>query len=301
MRTPFSLRAAEMGLNVEEAHKSLYSYSDQYSEVVYRQLFTAVSDRSNHSTDGISTPLLAVYTRPAENTDFRYVGYVSDMYQFIGNDVLCQKIRDSIQSVGTPILTENVIMTFDHTRMRNEIIIQSSQTHPRAGDVFPVMVINNSYNGTHAATIAFGIAMDYNNSRTVFAFSLGEMRQVHIQSSSTEMSSAISSYMQSFSENITGLITQNFDVQVTEDSMMSLLELIESYGKKRRDKISAILQELQPAEAGLPSAWQVFLAIVRYSSFEPNLNIKRLLENAAESVLVIPQRMNEVLERLQTS
>jgi hypothetical protein len=291
-----------MGLNIEEARKSLYSYSDQYSEVVYRQLFTAEHENSEHGTDGLSVPLLAVYTRPASNTDFRYVGYVSDMYQFIGNDVLCQKIRESIQSVGTPILTENVIMTFDHTRMRNEIIIQSSQNHPQAGDVFPVMVINNSYNGTHAATIAFGIAMDYNNnSRTVFAFSLGEMRQVHIQSSSTEMSSAISSYMQSFSENITGLISQNFDNPVTEDSMMSLLELIESYGKKRKDAITAILQELQPAEAGLPSAWQVFLSIVRYSSFEPNLNIKRLLENAAESVLVIPQRMNEVLERLQTS
>jgi len=54
-------------------------------------------------------------------------------------------------------------------------------------------------------------------------------------------------------------------------------------------------------EVQLPSAWHMFLAIVRYSSFEPNINIKRMLENAAESVLVIPTRMYGVLERLQSS
>ena len=60
----------------------------------------------------------------------------------------------------------------------------------------------------------------------------------------------------------------------------------------------------QPEDDGpprLPSAWQVFLAIARYSSLEPNLNAKRLLENAAESVLVIPPRMYEVLDQLQSS
>jgi len=82
--------------------------------------------------------------------------------------------------------------------------------------------------------------------------------------------------------------------------MLAVLDVIEQYGKKRRDAISALLEEIQPG-GGLPSAWQIFLAIVRYSSFEQNLNVKRLLENAAESVLVIPARMNEVLERLQTS
>ena len=304
MREPFAQRAQEMGLTVIGAHKGLFTYEDQYSQLAYRQLYTGfinVNEEDRHPTDGSPTPLIAIYTRPASNVDFKYVGYVSDFYQFIGNDVLCQRVRDSVQSVGIPIMTENAIMSWDHTRMRNEIIIQSSQNHAQAGDVLPVMVVNNSYNGTRAATIAFGLAMEYNNNRTVFAFSLGEMRQVHIQSATTEMRSAVTSYMQVFSENIADMITESFNSRVTEEDMMALLDVIDQYGRKRRDAISTLLAEIQPAEAGLPSAWQIFLAIVRYSSFEPNLNMKRLLENAAESVLVIPRRMHEVLDELQTS
>jgi len=301
MREPFAQRAQEMGLTTIGAHKGLYTYADMYSEVVYRQLFTGminVSERERHPTDGMPTPLIAIYTRPTADVDFEYAGYVSDIYQFIGNEVLCNSVRDSIQQVGLPIVRENPIMTWDHTRLRNEIIIQSSQQHPQAGDVLPVMVVNNSYNGTRAASIAFGISMEYNNDRTIFAFSLGELRQVHIQNATTEMRSTITSYMNVFTENITDMITQSFNNQVTEDEMLGVLDVIEKYGKKRRDAISTLLEELQPADAGLPSSWQIFLAIVRYSSFEPNLNMKRMLENAAESVLVIPRRMYEVLEQL---
>jgi hypothetical protein len=301
MREPFAQRAQEMGLTVIGAHKGLFTYSDMYSEIAYRQLYTGfinISEDERHPTDGTPVPIISIFTRPTADVDFNYVGYVSDFYQFIGNETLMNRVRQSIQSVGIPIVTENPIMSWDHTRMRNEIIIQSSQQHPQAGDVLPVMVVNNSYNGTRAATVAFGLAMEYNNDRTIFAFSLGELRQVHIQSSTTEMRSAITSYMGVFTDNITDMITQSFNNQVTENEMLAVLDVIEKYGNKRRDAISALLEEIQPAEAGLPSSWQIFLAIVRYSSFEPNLNIKRLLENAAESVLVIPPRMYDVLEQI---
>ena len=304
MREPFAMRAYDMGLQAIGAHKGLYTYSDQYSQIAYRQLFTGminVSEEDRHPTDGVPVPIIGIFTRPTEDVDFEYVGYVSDFYQFIGNDVLCEQVRNSITSVGLPIVTENPIMSYDLTRLRNEIIIQSSHTHAQAGDILPVMVVNNSYNGTRAASISFGLAMEYNSDRTIFAFSLGKIRQVHIQNSQTEMRSHVTSYMNAFSENIGDLITNSFNNQVTEEEMLSVLDVIEKYGKKRRDAISTLLEEIQPAEAGLPSSWQIFLAIVRYSSLEPNLNIKRLLENAAESVLVIPQRMYEVLDELQSS
>jgi len=304
MREPFAQRAQEMGLTVIGAHKGLFTYEDQYSQIAYRQLYTGminVSEEERHPTDGFPTPLIAIYTRPTADVDFQYVGYVSNFYQFIGNNVLCQRVRDSVGAVGMPIMTESTIMSWDNTRMRNEIIIQSSQNHAQAGDILPVMVVNNSYNGTRAATVAFGLAMEYNNNRTIFAFSLGEMRQVHIESSTTEMRAAITSYMQVFSENISEMITGSFNSTVSEDDMLAVLDVIDNYGRKRRDAISTLLAEIQPAEAGLPSAWQIFLAIVRYSSFEQNLNMKRLLENAAESVLVIPRRMYEVLDQLQSS
>lgn len=305
MTEPFAQRAQDMGLDTTLAYKGLLKYADRYSEVVYRQL-TSIShpeDPDEHSTDGIIVPIIGIFTKAPDETDYKYVGYVSDLYKFIGNEILNQRIRDSILAVGMPIVTENTILTYDYTRMRNEIIIQSGQQVRNVGDVLPVMIVHNSYNGTRAASIAFGIATQYNQQRIIFAFRLGEIRQVHVASSTTNISSAINEYIGVFNENITDMISSSFTSQLSENDMLGVLDVIEEgFGKKRREAVSALLDEIQgQSENQLPTAWQMFLAIVRYSSFESNLNVKRLMENAAESVLVIPPRMLEVLERLQSS
>ena len=296
MTTTFAERAADMGLDANPI-KGMYSYADQYSEVVYRDLGTRLLN-GDHPTDGLDSPLMGIFIKAVDWVDYRYVGYVSKLYKFIGNDVLNQRIRENILSVGMPIMTENTIFTYDHTRMRNEIIIQNGQQVPNAGDVLPVMIVNNSYNGTRAASVAFGISMDYRQNRVTFGFGLGELRQVHIASSNTSVSSAINSFIGVFTDNIADMITQSFSSRLSEEEMLGVLDVIEGFGKKRREAVSALLDEIQQNDA-LPSAWQMFLAIVRYSSFEPNLNIKRMMENAAESVLVIPPRMYDVLERLE--
>ena len=304
--TTFAERAAEMGLDISLGYKGLFKYEDRYSEIIYRQLasqFINTDDPNLNPTDGVEIPLIGIFTKVPEWTDYKYAGHVSNPYKFIGNDVLNQRIRDSILEVGMPIMTENTIFAYDHTRMRNEIIIQNGQAVPNAGDILPVMIVNNSYNGTRAASIAFGISMDYRQNRVVFGFGLGEMRQVHIASSNTSMTSAINSYIGVFTENITDMIGRSFSSRLTEDEMLGVLDVIEGFGKKRREAVSALLDDIQQRESGngLPTAWQMFLAVVRYSSFEPNLNVKRLMENAAESVLVIPTRMYDVLERLEDS
>jgi len=302
-----------MGLDTTHSFKGLYSYADRYGEVVYRELHPICpidQERSwEHPTDEIKSPLLGIYAKGSSEEEFVYSGYVSELYKFIGNDVVNQRIRDAIQSVGMPILEENTILWDSFCRMRNEVVLQSSQSTPEAGDVLPVMIVNNSYNGTRAATLGFGMAFDNIGrqvGRTIFGFSLGEMRQVHVESSTTQLSTAVGSYMQVFNESILDMITMSFESTLNEDEMLSVLDIIEGIGKKRKEKIASILNELNPpAQEGatppLPSAWQVFLAIARYSSLEPNLNSKRLLENAAESVLVIPPRMYDVLETLQSS
>jgi hypothetical protein len=302
MRCPFRERAIIMGLEANE-DKGLYNYSDRYGEVVYRQLKTSPSEENSvHETDELTVPLMAIYTKPTNNLGYRYCGYVSELYQFIGNDILNQQIREAIQEVGAPILEENTILSFDLTSMRNEIIIRSSQNVADVGDILPVMVINNSYDGTKAASISFGISTFVSSNRIVFSFKLGEMRQIHLVNANTQMTSVISSYLAVFSNNIADLVRQNFQSRLTEDQMLGSLDLIERIGKKRRDEISKLLQEIMPTQEGqtpqLPTAWQMFLAIARYSSLEPNLNTKRLLENAAESVLVIPTRMYNVLAQL---
>jgi len=302
-RQRFDERAATMGLDTSRCDKGLYKYVDRYGEVVYRQVIThppsILDEGEQHPTDSVELPMLAIFTKAPQWTDYQYVGCVSQLYKFIGNDVVNQRIRESITSVGMPIMIENAIMSADYTRMRNEIFIQSSQQIANVGDIIPVMVVNNSYNGTRAASLSFGLSTMYKGNRLVFSFSLGEIRQVHIVSSNTSMTSAMTSYMQVFTENITDMITQSFSNQLSESDMLGVLDVIEEYGKKKRDAISEILKEIQAASnSPLPSSWQMFLAIIRYSSFEENLNTKKLLENAAESVLVIPGRMLEVLKRL---
>jgi hypothetical protein len=255
-----------------------------------------------HPTDNTEMPIIALFTKAPGSDQYTYCGTVSDFYQFMGNDVLNERIRSAVQEVGMPVMTENCILSYDLTRMRNELIIQSFQHVPNADDVLPVMIVQNSYNGTKAASLSFGIATYVNYERVIFGFSLGEIRQVHIVNSNTEMASAINSYMGVFTESIADMISRSFVSALSEQEMLGVLDVIEGFGKKRREEVSTLLDELQSASGNrLPTAWQMFLAIVRYSSFEPNLNMKRMMENAAESVLIIPPRMFNVLERLQDS
>jgi hypothetical protein len=293
---PFSERAQDMGLDISRADRGLFSYQDRYGEVVYRQLFTLSGAEGRHPTDGQEIPYLAIFTRPPAGEDFLYCGYISNAYKFVGNDAICTPIRESISNTGTPILREHTIFSDDMAMFRDEIIIQSSVNTPTVGDIMPVMIINNSYNGNKAASLSFGLATldreltDY----VTFAFKLGSMRMVHIESSQTSLSTAVTDYVQTFRENITQLITDSLSKRLSEEEMLATLDLVEGLGKRRREIISDNLPETV-------TAWGMFMAIVRYSSFEANLNMKSMLENIAQSVLVIPARMMDVLDQLESA
>jgi len=301
--TPFSERATQMGLDATGAYKGLFTYQDQYCEVVYRQLSPIAThgdgENPDHPTDDMVTPMIAIYTKAPDAVGYQYCGYVSNMYKFVGNDALNERIRSSVVAVGLPVLRETALFTSDYTRMRNEIVIHSSRQAMEGGDVMPVMIVNNSYNGTRAASLAFGLATSYGDERLTFSFSLGEIRQVHIETSTTSLATAVSTYMEVFSGDILDMISGSFQKQVGEDEMMTLLELLnETFGKRRAERISELIGDVKGTQQK-PTAWQVFLAIIRYTSFEPNLNIKRMMENIAESVLIIPARMHGVLKRLE--
>jgi hypothetical protein len=294
---PFTQRAQEMGLDITKAYKGMYSYRDRFSEVVYRQFVTDTSPGNpadkEDPTDNLQIPYLGVYVRDLDHENYEYAGYVSNMYKFVGNQNLTQPILNSIVNTGNPLMKETVFFSPNKAQFRDEMIISSGVKSPVVGDVMPVMIISNSYNGTKAATVSFGLSTLQHVSYVTFAFNLGQIRMVHIESAETSMTSAVSEYVDTFKLNITDLISNSMRKHLNEDEMFATLDLIEGLGKRRREIISADL----PRSV---TAWGMFMAIVRYSSFEPNLNIKVMLENIAQSVLVIPTRMYDVLERLQS-
>ncbi|MGD2072241.1 MAG: hypothetical protein PVG65_01985 [Candidatus Thorarchaeota archaeon] len=303
----FEERAVEMGLQID-AQKGIYSYNDKFGSVLYRKLktFKDPEKQISHETDNFEIPALAVFTKPPTQTEdgYMYCGLVSRIYKFVGNEVLNNLIKKSISDVGLPIIKENTILSWKRTYMRNELTIRNGVTSPKYGDILPVMVIKNTYDGTGAQSIRFGLNMSYDGKPVTFAFTLGEMRQIHVAGASTVVKSAVGDYVQGFTENILDMINQSFNNKISEDELFSVLDVVENLGKKRREEVVKILQEMMPkVQEGqpvpLPSAWQVFLAIVRYSSLEPNLNVKSLLEDAAQSVLVIPTKMLEMLKKLE--
>jgi hypothetical protein len=310
--TPFVERAQEMGLNDSASYKGLYTYEDRYGKIAYRVLMGKPREHADpipqHPTDGAETPLIGIWTALPSSDNYQYIGHVSQIYKFLGNAVLIDRLYNSLQSVGTPVLRVSTHLAADLSALREEVVLQSSQSSPQAGDIRPVMIASNSYNGQRAATVGFGISVDGGEiiGDTIFGFSMGEMRMVHIASSTTRLTSGINRYMEVFNEHILNMIDMSFNTQITEEQMFATLDIIEKYGKRRRNKISEILTELQPAvrqgeTPPLPSVWNVFLAISRYCALEPNLNMRRMLENIAESVLVVPTRMMEVLSQLQRS
>jgi len=302
----FEDRATEMGLtcNVE---KGIYSYMDTHGRIMYRtnqtKFIPSIEDPPTE-TDGFQIPYLSLFTkRNGDDNHWQYCGIVSNIYKFVGNEVLNDRVRQSILGIGLPIIRENTIISYDLSRMRNEIVIQNGVNNLQYGDILPVMIINNSYDGSKAQSIQFGLSMNYNDEVLSFAFKLGEMKQIHITGAATTLSSDVGEYMEVFTGNILDMINASFNHRLTEEQLFMTLDVVGEIGKKRREGVSKLLTELAPevpdgATPPLPTAWQVFLAVTRYSSFEPNLNAKSLLENAAESVLVIPVRMMDVLEKI---
>lgn len=302
----FEDRALDMGLVYNPTRKEYY-YGDPFSRVLYKELQTTppnpvLSDRPDNETDGYDPGLLAVFTKPPTDENdpkWKYVGYVSRLYKFIGNEQFTNTVKESVTEVGMPIIRERPILSWKMSQFRNEMTIQNGVNAPEHGDVFPAMIVKNTYDGNGAQALQFGLVTNDSDYFNVFGFSLGEMKQIHVAGASTVISANVENYVQAFSASITEMITESFHRELTEQQMFSLLDIVENIGKKRREEISKTIVEMTGGEGVMPSAWQVFLAITRYSSLEPNLNAKSLLENAAESVLVIPPRMIEVLERIQ--
>ena len=293
----FAERAENMGLTNHE-HGCFY-YGDVHAEVLYRSLKTV---NGAEMMDDYEVPYLAIFTKETGimNQDWRYCGVISDSYKFEGNEVINEAIRSSINEIGTPILREDTILNYERTQMHHNIIIQNSRNIPEFGDIYPQITVTNSYSGGRAKCITFGLNMnEASGSNVSFGFrtKLGELRQVHHEGHATTMAAPIGGYVTAFTENITDLFQQNYNNQLTDDDMLQTLELIEKVGKKRRGEISTMIEEAT-LHRGNRTSWQMFLALTKFSTAEQNLNAKRIIEDIAERVLIVPEQLLTTMARV---
>jgi len=291
-RITFADRAVDMGLAVLPG--GTFHYADEFSEIAYKKVATL--DGSG-IVDNFELSHLAIFTKEAgAEQDWKYQNYVSDAYKFLGNATLINQIKESIQAVGDAELIERSFMDPSHTKIRHEIVISNPSTIDQVGTVYPMLNISNTYNGTGASRITFGMNIaESANVRSAFCTEkFGKIKQIHLSGAATELTTAVGDFINVFGANIEDMISENFNNHITEADMMKVLDKIPSKG--RREKIAA---ELAPAEEGVASwsmtNWQLFLALTRFTSVEENLNAKVLMENIAERVLIVPQQMLDSL------
>ena len=292
----FGDRAVNMGLSVLSGQS--FHYSDVFSEIMYKNV------KPIDETEVPTIPHLAIFTKGVEeNDEWNYQNFISDSYKFLGNATLIDQIKESIGSIGDVNLVERTFMSFDLCKIRHEIIIQNANVVPDVGTIYPMMNITNTYNGTGASRITFGMQIAESDElmSSFCTEKFGKIKQIHLAGASTELSAAFGEYVNIFSDNIVSLIDENFTNTLTEEDMLKVLDIIETKaGKKRRELISNELPvtaegDQQAADWSMTS-WQLFLALTRFTSVEDNLNSKKILENIAERVLIVPGQMIEALK-----
>lgn len=293
----FAERASEMGLTNQGG--GCFYYGDRHGEVIYRELATKNGANMMDDTD---VPYLALFTKEAgvnPELQWSYCGVLSDAYKFEGNEVINSAIRTAIESIGHPIFREETFVTPCRTQMHNVMIISHPSSHDLVGDIYPQITVTNSYNGTRAKGVAFGIHMNEGGINFGFKTKLSEMRQVHHEGHGTTMGTPIGGYVTAFTQDISELIETNFALTVSEADMLKTLDLVEKIGKRRRIEISEKLQQWTQDSNNPLNNWQLFLALTAYSTRESNLNAKRLLEDVAERVLIVPERMINTVQALR--
>jgi hypothetical protein len=227
--------------------------------------------------------------------EYEYKGILSEIYKFEGNERFIDMVLESIGNLGQVVRDESFILSADNCQILYEAILRDAKTVPQLGDVYPQITIRNSYNGTLKKSIAFGISMNDLTNRVSCSFreKLGEIGQKHTENSQV-ISMGINEYLNSFTTSIEDFFNLNLNTLLQPDDILATLDLIEKVGKKRRETVSALLGDYDELEDGSRqpiSAWSLFLAILRFTSTETNINAKIIVENAAVRNLVFPNQM----------
>ena len=77
-----------------------------------------------------------------------------------------------------------------------------------------------------------------------FRNKLSKIRQVHMNSASSQLSASVGNFVTSFTQNAVSLVETNFNTPITDDDLMKTMDLVEKVGKKRRSEVSTYLESI---------------------------------------------------------
>lgn len=280
-----------------------YYHHDRYSKVWYEKL---VTQRNNEET-----PIYGIYSA-SPNQDLanrNFCGVITNQYKFMSNAAVVEAVLASLGELGGAEIEERYSLTDNHVMFRSDISVVNRGSNIEEGSIIPVITVENSYNGSKAATYLFGLEIKTRDWRSSMGFreKISSMRQVHIIASRTTLSANIGQYIGVFSQNITDLVSGSQNTILSPEDVIKSINLVEKIGKKRYSGVVVNLSELiygnsgQEIDAENPpavSAWKMFLAIAKYAATEENLNAKKLLDNIAERTLIVPTRMVQALSAM---
>lgn len=287
MSFSFLENATSMGLTPFQDNDECFYYQDEFSSVVYKTIYTSQNERLPH---------ISFHT--GENLDeVRYRGILSKSYKFKGNRVLVDQMLNSINSANLTIFEERSLMSPSYSSFLYNVALENMNNFGELGNIRPSLDIYNSYNGTRASIVVFGIQI--NDSKRKFNCGLmnqfGFLREIHLTNSSTSISPAIGEFVHTFNSNIEDMVQMNHE-ELNDETIQDTLGFIEKLsGKKRKNSISGILNEINQ-NRGRITNWDIFKAISLYTTNEGNLNLKKL-DNLIERVVKVPVAFNQLADR----
>jgi len=297
MNYSFGNRAESMGLIPICPYT--FEYIDRYSCVSYEYLQTIDGKRN--------IPYLGVFTKNLEDSvkNYKLVGIVSDYYKFEGNEKLIKGVIEFLNEYkDLKIIKEKIVLSQFYSRMMYVIAFSSDVQSLEIGDIFPTISIFNSYDGKGSQDVRFGITIlsKDNDKDTLaqfnFTHSIIDMRKIHIENSKTNIIN-VDNYVSEFAGGIVDFIKENMNNKLSFKTVLDTLETIEKLGKKKRIEVANNLnigEDDDYAKNGVISSWDMFLAISKYTAKEGNINMKNLLDNIVEKILILPEKMVSALK-----
>jgi len=278
-------------LGFTNSDRGTFYYTDRTGSVSYRKVKTDRDDRIN---------CLAVFTgKPEEALDDQvFISFVSRHYKFEGNDKIRNEIIHMLQEGDINIKEERIEMGAYFSFMMAEYVLGNPTQSPEQDDIFPMITVMNSYDGRFAKSLQFGLSIysgnNYYSVRLPKGSIFGRFRQIHSRGAKTFSVSVVSNYMERFNTSINSIIESSINKKYTEDDITNTVAMLEEFGKRRSAQITDEMQNIMNSKGSL-SAWDMFLLIAKYATNVRSLNVKKMMENLAETVLIIPTEMAELI------